>query len=117
MSVSHANQSDFQVSAPGTYSQQPVNFYTSMNGSTSSPNSRMMVLNPYDPPTKAFYKAVNSGLLNPYQNSPEILPRPYYTISTAYGPPPVNSQIARTCVGNVVPPGILPPGTRPKGAM
>jgi hypothetical protein len=99
MSISHANLSNYDLSAPGTYFQRPANFYTSMAGSTTSPNSPMMVLNPYDPPTKAFYQAFNSGLLNPYQNAPVILPRPYYTISTAYGPPPVQTQIQRSCSG------------------
>ena len=104
MSVSHANPGNFEVAGVGMYFQRPANFYTSMAGSTTSPNAPQMVLNPYDPPTKAFYQAFNSGLLNPYQNSPEILPRSYYTINTAYGPPPVHSQIKRTCTGNLVRP-------------
>ena len=99
--MSHANLGNYELLAPGTYSQQPSNFYTSLNGSTSNPNAPQMVLNPYDPPTKAFYQAFNAGLLNPYQNSPMILTRPYYTINTAYGPSPVQPQIQRMCTGAV----------------
>jgi hypothetical protein len=101
MSISHANPNNFEVAGSGMYSQHSANFYTTMVGSTTSPNAPQMVLNPYDVPTKAFYQAFNAGLLNPYQNSPQILPRPYYTISTAYGPAPVNTQIQRGCSGFV----------------
>ena len=73
--------------------------YTDLSHSTSRPNSNMSVLSPYNRPYVQFQNAFNNNMLNPHQNDPSILPRAYYTIQTAYGPPPGKTQTNRSCTG------------------
>ena len=73
--------------------------YSDMSNSTTNPNAMVNVMNPYDPTYQKFQNAFNQNLLNPHQNDPSIIPRAYYTIDKAYGPPPMASQTKRSCVG------------------
>ena len=110
--MSALNPNDYDVASGAMYLQRPQNFYAHYPNTTTAPNSPMHVINPYDKPTMNFFNGFNAGRLNPNQNNREILSRPYYTINTAYGcgnpggPSPMNTQIQRTCTGNI---------TRPKG--
>ena len=74
--------------------------YVDLSNSTTNPNSNMSVLNPYDRTYQQFQHAFNRNLLNPHQNDPTMIPRSYYTIDKAYGPPPLKTQTNRSCTGN-----------------
>ena len=78
---------------------QSTSEYTDLSNTTTNPNSMVNVLNPYDRTYKQFEHAFNRNLLNPHQNDPSILPRAYYTIDKAYGPPPLSTQTKRSCTG------------------
>lgn len=82
--------------SPGSNTGQ----YSDLSHTTSRPSSNVLVLNPLDSGYYNQISAFNKGLLNPNQNSPAMLPRRYYTVATAYGPPPtMQTQIPRTCAG------------------
>jgi hypothetical protein len=106
---SHSNASNYE-SLVGGYMQPVVeNTYLPYNEITSDPNALQMVINPYDKPYKVAIDAFrNKGLLNPNQDTKESLSRNYYTLGSAYGETPGNTQISRTCSGNVIPHRLSP---------
>jgi hypothetical protein len=77
------------------YNTLPV--FSSLSGSTTSPNAPIPVLNQNDPTYKNFSNGFNSDLLNPNQNDKNLLGRGYYTISTAYGQDPTQIYSTRGC--------------------
>lgn len=78
-----------------THRTVPQDMYNTLSTATSSPNSPMMVLNPYDRTYKWFSKAFNNNKLHPNQSSVHG----YYNINTAYGQAPLQTQIMRPCSG------------------
>lgn len=123
MSNTYLNPNNYADGRNGLYMQPPImSAYKSLSGSTSDPNSRMMVMNPNDAPYRTAISAFHKGLLNPNQNTPESLARNYYTINSAYGSTPSVTQIARSCAGDVaaVVPAVpasanVPKPTAPRG--
>ena len=74
--------------------------YEDLAHSTTRPNAKVNVMNPYDRTYVQFQDGFNKNLLNANQNDPTIVPRSYYTISKAYGQPPLKTQAQRTCAGS-----------------
>lgn len=73
--------------------------YVDLSHSTSRPSAPISVLNPNDRTYKQFADGFNKNMLNPHQNDPTMVPRAYYTIDKAYGPPPLKTQTTRSCSG------------------
>lgn len=71
--------------------------YSSLRGSTLSPNAPVKVINQNDAPFRTFVSAFDAGLLNPNQNAAALAGRGYYTIATAYGKEPTSLYSVRGC--------------------
>ena len=84
--------------------------FTTLSGSTPTPNSTVMVLNSQDPPLKKFIKSFDRGLLNPNQAEAAVAGRSYFTIGSAYGEEPTEVYSSRSCIGGTDLGGYTPPG-------
>jgi hypothetical protein len=107
MMSSHSNPNDYADGRYGMYMQPPTqSFYTSYDGITTDPEAPQMVMNKFDPAYAQVQNAYDNGLLNPNQNTEEILGRNYYTLETAYGETPINPQAVRSCTGELTAPSV-----------